>query len=130
MSETLSDRRRAKRQLSILTVRCKVGRRVLPAAWLTELSTLGCRLVTRAGLLTPGQRVTIEPKDLASITGLVKWTADIQAGIEFVDPLEEEVVQRLLSDAVPCADEKSLVDRFGRPMPELPRSSRLTRTSL
>lgn len=131
MSDIHPDRRRMRREQSIVAVGCRTGRRRLPAVWLTELSTLGCRLVTSAGLLDAGQRVTIEPKGMDSVVGHVKWVSDLQAGIEFADPLNEALVERLLNDAVPrTVGAASLVDRFGRPVPDLPRSPRTARSGL
>ena len=126
MSEYYDERRRANRQLSILSVRCRVGHGMAPQVWLTDLSTLGCQLVIRAGALRPDQCVVIKPKDMEGIPGKVKWVIDIKAGIEFERPLHQAVVDHLLTNPSLGAKETPLVDRFGRPVPELPRSSHFT----
>jgi hypothetical protein len=119
------ERRRTSRQLSILSVRCRVGHGMSPQVWLTDLSTLGCQLVIRAGALKPDQCVVIRPKGMEGIPGKVKWVVDIKAGVEFDRPLHQAIVDHLLTNPVtPTGYEKPLVDRFGRPVPDLPRESR------
>lgn len=127
MAEDYSERRRADRQLSILSVRCRVSQGMSPQVWLTELSPLGCKLVIRAGSLTQGQRVVIKPKDIEGLPGVVKWISDIDAGIEFDQPLHQAIVDHLLAEPQQSGADKAIVDRFGRPMPELPRSTRQSR---
>lgn len=127
MSDHYSERRRADRQLSILSVRCRVGQGMSPQVWVTELSTLGCKLVIRTGALSQGQRVVIKPKDIEGLAGVVKWVADINAGIEFDQPLHQAIVDHLLAGPPQTGADKAIVDRFGRPMPDLPRSARQSR---
>jgi hypothetical protein len=124
MSEPYNERRRSNRQLSILSVRCRVAQGLTPQVWLTDLSTLGCQLVIRAGALKPEQCVVIRPEGMEGIAGKVKWVIDVKAGVEFDRPLHQAVVDHLLSSPGKRASERPLVDRFGRPMPELPRSTR------
>jgi hypothetical protein len=124
MSEYYSERRRTNRQLSILTVRCRVAQGLTPQVWLTDLSTLGCQLVIRAGALKAEQCVVIRPEGMEGIAGKVKWVVDVKAGIEFDRPLHQAIVDHLLLSPARTAAENALVDRFGRPVPELPRSSR------
>jgi hypothetical protein len=119
-----AERRRTNRQLSILSVRCRVGHGMTPQVWLTDLSTLGCQLVIRAGALKPEQCVVIKRKGMEGIPGKVKWVIDVKAGIEFDRPLHQAIVDHLLMSPTQGVNEKPLVDRFGRPVPELPRSSR------
>jgi len=121
MSEYSPERRRANRQLSILSVRCRVAHGMSPQVWLTELSTHGCQLVIRAGALRQDQRVVIKPKDMEGIPGRVVWVVDVKAGVEFEKPLHAAIVDHLLNPPL-RPDDAPLVDRFGRPVPELPRS--------
>lgn len=120
MSDHYAERRRTTRQLSILSVRCRVGHGMSPQVWLTDLSPLGCQLVIRAGTLRADQHVVIKPKGMEGIPGTVKWVIDLKAGIEFDRPLHEAVVDHLLANPASGGNEKPLVDRFGRPVPELP----------
>ena len=121
-----AERRRTNRQLSILDVRCRVSHGRSPQVWLTDLSTRGCQLVIRAGALKPDQSIVLRPKGIEGIAGKVKWVAGIKAGIEFARPLHQAVVDHLLTGPSAAASyAKPLVDRFGRPVPELPRAARL-----
>lgn len=128
MNQSQPERRRSKRNLSILSVRCRVGQGFAPQVWLTDLSAEGCQLVIRAGSLKPEQRVVIKAEGIEGLPGCVKWAVGTRAGIEFDRPLHQAVVDHLLNEpaSLPIRSDKPLVDRFGRPVPELPRGSRLT----
>jgi hypothetical protein len=130
MTEPHPERRRSRRNLSILSVRCRVAQGYAPQVWLTDLSAEGCHLVIRAGALKPEQRVVIKAQGMEGLPGVVKWVVDTRAGIEFDRPLHQAVVDHLLEGPIPTRNgsDKPLVDRFGRPVPELPLGSRRSST--
>ena len=130
MTDSQPERRRSHRNLSILSVRCRVGHGYSPQVWLTDLSAEGCHLVIRAGTLKPEQRVVIKAQGIEGLPAVVIWVVGTRAGVEFDRPLHHAVVDHLLNAPIPPRSEtdKPLVDRFGRPVPELPLGSRRSST--
>lgn len=62
---------------------------------LSDISTHGCCVRTRSLYLTIGMRVMIKPDGIEAISGVVRWIADRQAGVEFDNPLYGPVVDHL-----------------------------------
>lgn len=121
------DRRTESRRPILLNVRCRIAAGLSPEVWLTNLSDTGCQLILRAGVLMVDQHIVIEPRELEGVPGLVKWTAETRAGIAFDIPLDQAMIDCLLATKPTAASppergRDEFVDRFGRPLPEWPRS--------
>lgn len=115
------NRRGGSRKTLLLNARCRVSLGNSAEVWLLDLSTTGCRVFGRAGLLRLGQAIMIRPEGLAAQPGTVVWVAGEQAGVHFEQHLHPSVVDHLTS-AKPASQPKaapldSLVDKFGRRLP-------------
>ena len=64
-------------------------------AWLCDISTHGCRIVTKTLYLSVGMRVTIKPEGMEAFSGMVRWLGPDGAGVEFDNPLYGPVVEHL-----------------------------------
>jgi len=64
-------------------------------AWLCDISTHGCRIVTKTLYLSVGMRVTIKPEGMEAFSGMVRWLGADGAGVEFDNPLYGPVVEHL-----------------------------------
>lgn len=105
----------------MLDARCRVSFGNSAEVWLLDVSTTGCRVFGRAGLLRLDQTVIIRPHGLEPQSGTVVWVAGEQAGVHFEHPLHPSVVDHLTSASPPsqpkAAPRESLVDKFGRRLP-------------
>jgi len=126
----------------LLNVHCRIASGLSPEVWLTNLSTTGCQLILRAGILHLSQRIVITPQEATKqparrsgdappppqhLPGTVRWVFEDRAGIQFDEPLDDETVKRLLaakpiSAAPPERARNEFVDQFGRPLPDWPRA--------
>ncbi|MDE1916644.1 MAG: PilZ domain-containing protein [Sphingomonadales bacterium] len=64
-------------------------------AYLCDISTHGCRIVTKSLYLSVGMRVTIKPEGMEAIGGVVRWVSEEGVGIQFDNPLYAPVVEHL-----------------------------------
>ena len=119
------DRRGSARRTLLLNVRCRIASGVSPEVWLTDLATSGCQLILRAGLLQAGQRIMIRPSEIEGLPGIVQWVFGTRAGIAFEHPLHPAMVNHLLRARPrtrPPAADGGFQDRFGRRLPDWPRT--------
>lgn len=115
------NRRGGSRKTLLLNARCRVSLGNSAEVWLLDLSTSGCRLFGRAGLLRLGQAVMIRPEGLEAHAGTVMWVSGEQAGVHFEQTLHPAVVDHLTSAKPPSQPKAvpldSWVDKFGRRLP-------------
>ena len=95
MQDNLRALRRAERLHLILPARCRSRSCFIDHVVITDLSTGGCRVESRALTMHEGDLVVISPKVIEGICGRVRWVKGHQAGIEFDRPLYGPVVDHL-----------------------------------
>lgn len=118
------ERRRSKRRCTNDEVRCLTSNGPLPEVWLVDLSTSGCQVVMRNGILRLGQSLLIRPESIEALAGTVRWINKDRAGIEFAFALHPSVFDHLLKAKVDPTHvahfkDEQFQDRFGRAMPPL-----------
>lgn len=87
--------RKVERVPVALAARCRTMGGMRDEAYLCDISTHGCRIVTRSLYLSVGMRVTIKPEGMEAIGGVVRWLGQDGAGVEFDNPLYGPVVEHL-----------------------------------
>jgi len=75
---------------------------------LSDLSCRGCRIVAPLSPLTIGDRLSIRPDGMESLTGTVRWSSSEDAGFEFDYPLHPAVASHLCRQNPPRNSEKHL----------------------
>jgi hypothetical protein len=78
-----------------LAARCRTMGGMRDEAYLCDISTHGCRIVTRSLYLSVGMRVTIKPEGMEGFSGVVRWLGADGVGVEFDRPLYGPVVDHL-----------------------------------
>lgn len=94
-AERLETARKVERIPVALAARCRTMGGMRDEAYLCDISTHGCRIVTRSLYLSVGMRVTIKPDGLEAFSGVVRWLGQDGAGVEFDNPLYGPVVEHL-----------------------------------
>lgn len=74
---------------------CRTQSGLRDSAQISDISPQGCCLTMDSLAVRPGARVVIRPQGLEGFTGVVRWTAGHDAGVEFDTPLYEPVVDHL-----------------------------------
>ena len=91
--------KRAERQSTrldvIMPARCRSRTGFIDQVVITDLSTGGCRIESRALTMREGDLVMISPKVIEGICGKVRWVKGHAAGIAFDRPLYGPVVEHL-----------------------------------
>ncbi|WP_343612967.1 PilZ domain-containing protein [Novosphingobium sp.] len=93
--ETPTQSRKVNRLPVTLAAKCRTMGGMRDEAYLCDISTHGCKMVTRSLYLSIGMRVTIKPDGMEAISGVVRWLSQDGAGIEFDSPLYAPVVENL-----------------------------------
>jgi len=93
--ETPVQSRKVNRLPVTLAAKCRTMGGMRDEAYLCDISTHGCKMVTRSLYLSIGMRVTIKPDGMEAISGVVRWLSQDGAGIEFDSPLYAPVVENL-----------------------------------
>ena len=119
MSRHYPERRSSHRNLSILSVRCRVSQGFAPEVWLTDLSAEGCHLLIRAGTLRQDQRVVIKADGIEGLAGTVKWVVNGHAGVIFNRVLHEAIVDHLLTGSAAAQRDDKPAPRSAIPAPPL-----------
>ena len=92
---------------------------------LTNLSEGGCRMRLREGRVRPDQVVVVRPSSLETVAGVVRWSQDGVAGVEFTSALYPAVVDHLAAhnpqpvSAARPRHASEFTDGFGRALPPL-----------
>ena len=86
--------RRQSRQSVSIPARCISKVDKLPAS-IDDLSCKGCRIGNHVRQLAVGSRVTLKFEGLEPISGLIRWSSEDFAGMEFETPLHLSVFERL-----------------------------------
>ncbi|HUQ13349.1 MAG TPA: PilZ domain-containing protein [Novosphingobium sp.] len=108
-----------------LDASCRDSDGVAREVELTNLSEGGCQIRLRDGRMWPNQVVAVRPHSLEAVSGVVRWSEDGIAGVEFARSLYPAVVDHLAkgnpSPAVARRpnDEAAFTDAFGRTLPPL-----------
>ena len=126
MTSKSIERRKTGRRRVTLDAACRDVGGVAGEVEVTNLSEGGCRIRTRGARLHPNQVVTVRPHSLESVAGVVRWSADGVAGVEFSGELYPAVVDHLAArnpaklgpERAPSAGD-GFTDVFGRPLPRL-----------
>lgn len=105
-----------------MDVLCRIAPGRSREVWLTEISTTGCQVRFRKGLLAERQYVVIKPQGIEGLSGAVRWVLGEMAGIQFERPIHEAVLRLLLYEPAPrpAPRDNGFVDRFGRRLPDRP----------
>jgi hypothetical protein len=88
------DERRALRIPAQIKVAIQGARMSRTAVTLTDVSSLGCRVVSPQGV-TVGSFVTLSVTDFTSFNGWIAWIGDGTYGLDFAHELPAPVVERL-----------------------------------
>ncbi|GGD40644.1 PilZ domain-containing protein [Croceicoccus pelagius] len=91
-------------------------------AVLYNVSVTGCMIEMPYNRVSEGDRLFIKAEGNIRLAGRVVWQDERNAGIKFDQPLHEAVVRFLGYDPVKGAMMMP-TDRFGRPLPKLPRAA-------
>lgn len=103
-------------------VECRVDGRNFIAV-LYNVSVSGCMIEMPMNRVREGDRVHIKADGNIRMSGMVVWQDERNAGLRFDQPLHEAVVRFLGYD--PARGDAVLPsDRFGRPLPKLPRAGK------
>ena len=87
------DRRETRKPL-VTNVAAKIAQKRFTVG-LSDISCRGCRIVSESVNLRLGERVTIRPEGMESLTGTIRWALSEYAGFEFDYPLHPAVVDHL-----------------------------------
>lgn len=87
--------RKADRLPVALAAKCRTMGGMRDEAYVCDISTHGCRIVTKSLYLSVGMRVTIKPEGMEAIGGVVRWVREDGVGIEFDHALYGPVVEHL-----------------------------------
>jgi hypothetical protein len=86
--------RRAARKAVTLPALCRVGS-LRDEGFISDISPGGCCITTKRLMVSIGSRVTVKPKGLEGITGVVRWIRGRQVGVQFDTALYEPVIEHL-----------------------------------
>jgi len=114
-------RRECERLDSDRSVDCRMDGKHFRAV-LYNVSVTGCMIEMDYNHVGQGDRLYLRADGNIRMGGLVVWQNGKNAGVRFDDPLHEAVVRFLGYDPVKGAMMLP-TDRFGRPLPKLPKFS-------
>ncbi len=113
------NRRENRRLDSDRMVECRTDGRTFKAV-LYNVSTTGCMIEMSFCQVAEGDRLFIKADGNIRMGGMIVWLDGKNAGIRFDEKLHEAVVRFLGYD--PASNVLMLpTDRFGRPLPKLPK---------
>lgn len=87
--------RKSRRLEVILPARCRSRSGFVDHVIITDISTGGCRVESKALTMHAGDLVVVSPKVIEGLCGKVCWVKGHLAGIEFLQPLYGPVVDHL-----------------------------------
>ena len=87
--------RKGKRSPVTMAAQCRTATGIRDEGYLSDISPEGCRISIRGMLFVAGARVTIKPKGMEGLSGIVRWIDGHTAGIEFDSPIYGPVVEHL-----------------------------------
>jgi hypothetical protein len=90
-----TNQRRASRVSVIVPATCRTATGRRGDVVIVDLTAEGCRLFTKAVPMSTGLRLRIRPELFESLAGVVRWTSQGFAGIEFDKPLYTPVAEHL-----------------------------------
>ena len=89
-------------------------------AKILDLSGSGCQIESESPLVLVGRTILLDLSDTCELAGTVVRKSGDHAGIEFTEPINPEILSRLLTpDGKALADDSVLRDSFGRHLPPL-----------
>lgn len=95
MSETLRHLRRSERLDVVLPAKCRSRSGFLDRVMITDISSGGCRIASKALTVHVGDLVVIRPDGIEGLCGEVRWVKGHDAGIAFAERLYPPVVDHL-----------------------------------
>jgi len=95
MSDNLRHLRRCERLGVVLPARCRSRSGFLDRVVITDISSGGCRIASKALTVHVGDLVVIRPDGIEGLCGEVRWVKGHDAGIAFADSLYPPVVEHL-----------------------------------
>jgi len=100
--------RSCERREVVLPARCRSRTGFINHVVITNLSAQGCRIESHSLTLGEEDLVTLRPEGLEGLMGVIRWRHNHQAGVQFVNPLYEPVVDHLVQQharfRAPAAD--------------------------
>lgn len=94
MEDAFRNRKDMRKPL-VLAAKCRTMSGMRDEGVLSDISTHGCCITTRALLFRVGSRILIKPDGIEAIAGVIRWMAGNRAGVEFDQPLYPAVVEHL-----------------------------------
>ena len=88
--------RNAERKAVELAAQCRTQGGVRGKGTITDISSEGCCVASKAVFFQIGMHVMIKPEGLEGLTGVVRWIEDSRAGVEFDTPIYPPVVEHLV----------------------------------
>jgi hypothetical protein len=95
MTQQVHVLRQSERLRLVLPARCRTRSGFLDRVMITDISTHGCRIESRALSVLEGDLVVVRPEGIEGLCGVVRWTDRHAAGIAFEQPLYLPVVDHL-----------------------------------
>ena len=97
MKQSPPGERRSDREQVFVKARCRTSRWHVGDASLSDISSHGCCVVTRAALVE-GQSIDIRYGSNKGLPATVRWVKGLSAGIEFDKPLADDDLEELLRE--------------------------------
>jgi hypothetical protein len=95
-----SDRTSDRDQVRIPCI-CRIGEQAPEAAFITDISTDGCRLLAVSVGVTRSAPVALQVGEEAPVAGRLQWIKHASLGVAFDPPLAADVVERMSALVAP-----------------------------
>lgn len=121
---------RIERRQAISHGKIRIGANIWVPVNITAITTFGCSIEAKEGLGLNVREVWLKIENLCSVKASIKWVLPSALGIEFHEPLHPAVVEHLLRDRdFACGSgSMTMLDRFGRELPNLRQGTRSLRS--
>lgn len=88
--------RRELRKPVTLPAQCRTITGMRDDGYVSDITAQGCCITTRGIMFLVGARVSIKPKGLEALSGVIRWIEGHRAGVEFDAPLYAPIVDHLV----------------------------------
>ncbi len=96
MSARMLHLRSCERREVVLPAKCRSRTGFVNHVIITNLSAQGCRIESHSLTLGADDLVTLRPEGLEGLIGVIRWRRNHHAGVQFINPLYEPVVDHLV----------------------------------